>query len=246
MFLRKKTLLAAFTLLTVTGCITTASKDQQQKIFNLENDLQSSETLTAQAQSAFNKSTTRLKTSEAKVVTLRMALADSQKKLKLSRVAVSPPPKVTHLDDKTIIGQAEWIYVSKVKDSFKGRIDTGAATSSINAVDIEQFERDGKKWVRFNLTHAEGGKAEAIEEKVIRTARIKQSNNPDEKSERPVIQLHVRIGDVDHLTEFTLTNRQHMSYPVLIGRSFIRDVILVDVSTQYSFPRYKISPENKE
>ena len=147
------------------------------------------------------------------------------------------------MDDKTILGQSEWVYVSTVKENYKGRIDTGAATSSINAVDIERFERDGKKWVRFNLTHAKGEKAQLIEAKIVRIAKITQSSKPGVETERPVVKLHVRIGDVVHLTEFTLTNRLHMEYPVLIGRTFMQDVVLVDVSKEYIFPKYQAPVE---
>lgn len=253
MFLNKKTLFAAFTAIAITGCATTVNTEQQEIITNLENSLNQSTQLAQQTQSELETTKAALAANEEKISALNNALEKSQKELKALPAPIkSDKPtqqptttEVTHVDDKTILGQSEWVYVSKVKENFKGRIDTGAATSSINAVDIERFERDGTKWVRFNLTHDEGEKAEMMEAKIVRIAKIIQSSKPDEDSERPVVQLHVRIGDVAHLTEFTLTNRLHMQYPVLIGRSFMRDVILVDVSKEYSFPKYQAPVENK-
>ena len=240
MFLTKKTLLVAFTVLAVTGCSTMDNKQQQTKITNLQDSLVVSQTKFEQTQAELDSANSALKISEYKIIELTRALEKNPKEMQDSKpVKQTKPQKVTHVDDKTILGQSEWVYVSTAKDNFKGRIDTGAATSSINAVDIERFERDGEKWVRFNLTHAKGDKSEIIEAKVVRIAKITQSSNPDENVERPVVELHVRIGDVANLTEFTLTNRLHMEYPVLIGRTFMQDVILVDVSKEYIFPEYQ-------
>lgn len=257
MFLNKKTLFAAFTAVTITGCATTVNTDQQKMITNLESSLSKSTVLTQQTQSELALTKTELAADKEKISTLNQALARSKKEikelkattkaLKMNQPEAQPTiANVKQVADKTTLGQAEWVYVSKVKENFKGRIDTGAATSSINAVDIERFERDGEKWVRFSLTHAEGEKAEMIEAKVERLVRIIQSSNPDEKTERLVIKLHVRIGDVSQLTEFTLTNRLHMEYPVLIGRSFIRDVALVDIGKEYIFPKYQAPVETKK
>ncbi|PKF60499.1 hypothetical protein CW745_14920 [Psychromonas sp. psych-6C06] len=240
MFFNKKTLLSAFTAIAMTGCASTANTEQQAQISQLENTLSEAQTLTQQTQEELKAVNATLVASQEKVDSLTLALKESKQSAKKTTAEkTTSVTKVTHANDKTILGQAEWVYVSKVKDNFKGRIDTGAATSSINAVDIERFERDGEKWVRFNLTHKEGKKAQMIEAKIIRIAKIVQSSKPGEETERPVIQLHVRIGDVAHLTEFTLTDRLHMEYPVLIGRTFMQDVVLVDVSKEYIFPKYQ-------
>ncbi|MEE3208742.1 MAG: RimK/LysX family protein, partial [Pseudomonadota bacterium] len=40
-------------------------------------------------------------------------------------------------------------------------------------------------------------------------------------------------------TEFTLADRSRMSYPVLLGRSFLKDVAVVDVGQEFIHPRSK-------
>lgn len=242
MFLNTKTLLVAFLIFTLTGCAFFENKEQQDKITNLQSSLSISQIKTQQTSAELESVNNTLKLSEDKISALTIALEKSKNEAKKKAkkiVAIKETKQAMHLDDKTILGQSEWVYVSAAKDSFKGRIDTGAATSSINAVDIARFERDGEKWVRFNLTHAQGEKAEMIESKIVRIAKIIQSSEPGVETERPVIQLHVRIGDTANLTEFTLTSRLHMKYPVLIGRTFMKDVVLVDVSKEYIFPKYQ-------
>ncbi len=243
MFLNTKTLLVTFSIFTLTGCALFENKEQQDKITNLQSSLSISQIKIQETSAELESVNNTLKLSEDKISALTIALEKSREEAK-KVVAIKETKPPMQLDDKTILGQSEWVYVSAVKDNFKGRIDTGATTSSINAVDIERFERDGEKWVRFNLTHAQGEKAEMIESKIVRIAKIVQSSKPGVETERPVIQLHVRIGDTANLTEFTLTSRLHMKYPVLIGRTFMKDVVLVDVSKEYIFPKYQ-APANK-
>jgi outer membrane murein-binding lipoprotein Lpp len=248
MFLNKKQLFAAFSAIVITGCVSTIDTEQQQKITNLESSLTESTTMVQQTQSELQEVKKTLKIKQEKIANLTTELKKIQTHLQDKNntpAKQTAPVAVTHANDKTILGQSEWVYVSTLKDNFKGRIDTGAATSSINAVDIERFERDGEKWVRFNITHAEGGKAQMLEAKIERIAKIVQSSKPGEETERPVVKLHVRIGDISHLSEFTLTNRLHMEYPVLIGRTFMQDVVLVDVSKEYIFPKYQSPAETK-
>lgn len=244
MFLNKKTLLTAAALLAVTGCVTTDNPEQTTQITNLESSLMDSKTLAEKTQAELDSANATLKVSEDKITELTIALEKSKNAVKTDKPVKETTPttkskEVTHVDDKSILGQSEWVYVSSVKENFKGRIDTGAATSSINAIDIERFERDGKKWVRFNLSHAKDQKPQVVEARIVRIATITQSSKPGEETERPVVKMHVRIGDVAHQTEFTLTNRMHMEYPVLIGRTFMQDVALVDVSKEYIFPKYQ-------
>ncbi|HAS3930067.1 TPA: ATP-dependent zinc protease, partial [Vibrio cholerae] len=111
---------------------------------------------------------------------------------------------------------------------------TGAATSSLNAVDIEEFERNGKNWVRFHLADEKNPKTEAnwIEAPVLRYVRIRQSTN-DNTERRAVVELWVKLGSIHEKAQFTLADRSQMTHPVLLGREFIRDIALVDVSRKY-------------
>lgn len=145
------------------------------------------------------------------------------------------------LEDKTVLGQEEWLWFEDLQDSYKTRVDTGAATSSLNATEIVRFERDGEDWVKFNLAHMDNTKLE-IESKVVRISTIRQSSSTDEVK-RYVISLPVQLGNIRTKTEFTLADRNHMSFPVLLGRTFIKDVAIVDVAQKYT--QEKIQPEKK-
>jgi hypothetical protein len=60
---------------------------------------------------------------------------------------------------------------------------------------------------------------------------VKSSNGIEQT--RYAIKLKVKVGDQEVLTEFTLTNRDKMNYPVLLGRKFLRHRFVVDVSRNF-------------
>lgn len=149
---------------------------------------------------------------------------------------------------KMMMGRVEWVWVDKLGMYLKARLDTGAKSSSIHASNIQYFERDGKDWVRFNMySHkktkpADGATPALFEVPVMRTVKIKQAS-ADTLEKRPVIKLRVRIGPHETDAEFTLTDRKGMLYPVLIGRSFLRDVAVVDVGQVFIHKRLKNDKE---
>ncbi len=129
-----------------------------------------------------------------------------------------------------IIGEAEYITIKPGNIHLKARVDTGATTSSIHATDIKLFERNGKKWVRFNLVRASGEKF-ALERPVVRTIEVKRHGMKQQS--RPVVTLHLVMGPIAKTTEFSLTDRSQYKFPVLIGRSFLKGVAMVDVNRDY-------------
>jgi len=135
--------------------------------------------------------------------------------------------------DKLVIGSEELVLLNNLQKKYKARIDTGATTSSLNATEIVEFERDGKKWVRFNFSQAVNNDTQIIEAKIARTMLIRQVNN-SEPIRRPIIELPVQLGDIKMLTEFTLADRGHMTFPVLLGRTFLKDIVMVDVARAYT------------
>ncbi|TEW56638.1 ATP-dependent zinc protease [Psychromonas sp. RZ22] len=250
MFLKKAAIITLSTLFLTAGCVSTPNPEQEAKITNLESALVQSKADTEQQKLALEetkanlqKANEDLQKSQKEAVELNKKLekqaAAKKAQAKSNNVVVQQKAKNDAYLDKTVLGQAEWIYISKAKINLKARIDTGATVSSINALNIQRFERDGKKWVRFNLTESKDGKENLIEVPILRTAKIVQSSQPGKVNERPVVKLHVRIGNISHQSEFTLIDRTHMSYPVLIGRTFMQDIVLVDVSQEYIHPKYQ-------
>ncbi len=130
---------------------------------------------------------------------------------------------------KLVVGRRERVWVEELQIALPARIDTGAETASLDARNITHFERDGRPWVRFEIARPDSQDKIVLERKKIRDALILQSNS-DQAERRPVIELGIRLGDVRQLAEFTLSDRSHLDYQMLVGRNILRDVMLVDVS----------------
>ena len=129
-----------------------------------------------------------------------------------------------------IIGEVERVVLEPGGAVLEARVDSGATTSSIDARDIEAYEKDGKPWVRFNVPMGEGD-PQAYDLAVVRTASIKRHGA--EPIERPVVELTVRLGDMAEASEFSLTDRGDFDFPVLLGRNFLKARFLVNVARKH-------------
>lgn len=133
---------------------------------------------------------------------------------------------------KQVVGAVERIYISPPGIILAARIDTGATTSSIDARNVEPFERDGKRWVRFEMIDPENDNPVIMECQVVRKTKIIQSVTK-EKERRYVVELAVTLGNTTRTAEFTLADRSHVEFPVLIGRNILMDSMTVDVSKKF-------------
>lgn len=61
--------------------------------------------------------------------------------------------------------------------------------------------------------------------------KVKSSNGIIE--ERVSVKTKMNLYDRIYTIELTLADRSHMKYPVLIGRKFLRNKFIVDVSKKY-------------
>ena len=107
---------------------------------------------------------------------------------------------------------------------------------------IEPFGSAGAPKVRFGI-HPIPGRHEIeiyCSAPVIDRREVTSSNG--ERETRFVIASHVRIGERDWPIELTLTNRESMSYRMLLGRQAIREDMFVDPAASFRQPRlsYKL------
>ncbi|WP_417851384.1 ATP-dependent zinc protease [Thalassoglobus sp.] len=136
--------------------------------------------------------------------------------------------------EKKIIGWREWVSLPELGiDAIKAKIDTGATTSSVHAIHIERFRRDGQDFARFEIHPFQRDSKKTIraEAPLIEYRSVRSSSGHE--TSRPVILTHIALFDEVWPIELTLANRDEMGFRMLIGRRAMRKRFLVDPGASY-------------
>ncbi len=132
-----------------------------------------------------------------------------------------------------IMGWLETVFLEPYGLEVTAKLDTGAKTSSVNASHIEHYRREGREWVRFSFLASASKKALILEKPLVRQAKIKERTS--RSTTREVVLLEICKNGRKYETEFTLNDRSNFNYPLLLGRSFLEHVALVDSSETFLF-----------
>jgi hypothetical protein len=133
-------------------------------------------------------------------------------------------------EQRIIVGWVEKVTVNDVGVTYKGKLDTGAQTSSIRAdiIKIEKKNRKKKKKGRVLFSiEGEEKKKKTLEREIVRWVRIKKKEGGFLR--RPVVMMDLCVAGVLIKSEVNLASREDFIYPLLIGRnSLSRGNIAVD------------------
>jgi len=134
-------------------------------------------------------------------------------------------------EGKLVLGSVETVAIEPGGLVVDSLVDTGAATSSLSAQELTPFERDGKEWVRFKLLPPGSGAEDepiTIELPLKRQVRVTRPGFGSQK--RPIVDMSLTIGEVTHMVEVNLTERSSADFLLQVGRNFLKDAAVVDVS----------------
>lgn len=132
---------------------------------------------------------------------------------------------------KLLVGWNEWCNLSKLGlPAIKAKIDTGAKTSALHAFNIRALIKNKKKYVYFQIHPLQGSKTFTKECKalVIDERYITSSNG--HKEFRYVISTPLTLGDQTWDIELTLSNRDPLTYRMLLGREALDGRVVIDPS----------------
>jgi hypothetical protein len=115
---------------------------------------------------------------------------------------------------------------------FPARVDTGATSCAIHCAKfviedpaLEPAENVGKP-IRILLENHEG-EQKWIKTKVAGHVVVRTTTDNDERYKVPI---KLRWQDVEKKVLVTLSDRAHMTYPLLLGRNFLNGDFIVDVA----------------
>ncbi|WP_306152130.1 RimK/LysX family protein [Roseovarius sp. MMSF_3281] len=122
-------------------------------------------------------------------------------------------------DTIRIVGRATEVGILDEDIRILAKVDTGADSTSIDARNIEEFQRGGEDWVRFETPLGDDGRSVVFEREIIKGVRILRSGSEDVR--RHVVELSLCVGEFEHKTEVNLANREGLEYRMLLGRGFL-------------------------
>ncbi len=141
---------------------------------------------------------------------------------------VKPAFPISSPPSKVLIGWQEWCALPKLHvPAIKAKIDTGAKTSALHASDIRPFHRQGELYVHFvvhpiqrNQKFATNCTAKVIDERSVK-------NSSGSKETRYVIATRLILGSLAWNIEISLTNRDPMTFRMLLGRDALKGHTLI-------------------
>ncbi len=142
--------------------------------------------------------------------------------------------------EKKIIGWREWVGLPELGIApIKVKVDTGARSSSLHAVELKFFKRGGGQWVRFTVHPIQRTRKVSVsaEAAVFEFRSVKSSSGA--ASMRPVIVTPIELMGMIWPVELTLAGRDEMGFRMLLGREAFRGRFLVDAGRSYYGGRVK-------
>jgi hypothetical protein len=124
---------------------------------------------------------------------------------------------------RRLVGWREWVALPELGiDKLPAKVDTGARTSALHAVDIRPEHRADGEWVHFVVPEevSRTPLRKVHEARVCDVRDVKSSSGDTER--RIVILTTVQVAERHFQIEVTLSDRSVMEFPMLIGRNALR------------------------
>jgi len=133
--------------------------------------------------------------------------------------------------EKKIIGKKELISILDLElYDLDAKVDTGADSNALHCDDIFVDEDNIVHFKLLDEVH-EAYHGKKMQIPLYEMRKIKSSNGTIQ--DRPSIKVKVDFFGEKYDTVISLTNRADMKYPMLIGRKFMANKFLVDISQEY-------------
>lgn len=141
------------------------------------------------------------------------------------------------------VGWREWVKLPKLGlNAIHAKIDTGAKTSALHAVDIETFGPIDRPKVRFGVKPIDGNEDVKIycTAPIVDRRYITSSNGESEF--RTIIRTDLGIGDEAWPIEVSLSNRENLVHRMLLGREAMDMAqLVVEPSEEYMLEKLSFS-----
>ena len=121
--------------------------------------------------------------------------------------------------EKITVGEVEDVVLMPWRVVLPARIDTGAATSSLDARELK---------VKDNIAEFRLPKKYGNLQLRLPVTEWQKVRSADFRERRPVVEITFCIGPKLIHTQVTLNDRSTVTYPLIIGRNVLKDKFVVD------------------
>ncbi|WP_417334233.1 ATP-dependent zinc protease [Halarcobacter sp.] len=129
-----------------------------------------------------------------------------------------------------IVGKKELISIIDLElFELDAKVDTGADSNALHCDDIK-IENDVVHFTLLDDIHP-SYHGKRMKMPLYKLKKVRSSNG--QLQTRPSIKVTVEFMGKRYKSVITLTNRADMKLPMLIGRKFLSEKFLVDVSKEY-------------
>ncbi len=133
-----------------------------------------------------------------------------------------------------MIGWREWLELPDLSiPAIKAKIDTGARTSALHALDIESFQSNQTDFVRFVVQPLQYNDEILIPCHAQVKDRRMVTDSGGHKEERYIIESSIQLGELTINGEISLTNRVGMRFKMLLGRTSMDNPVVVKPTGSY-------------
>lgn len=127
-------------------------------------------------------------------------------------------------EKKMIYGYVEKAILVDKMLTLSAKMDTGAKSASLSAINIQQIEKNGEVYLSFYVPTKTG--EEQFIAKYVGDVKIKVRAGEGfklkkEPLRRPVVLMRIRLGNKEQNIQVNLANRKRFLYPLLLGRDAI-------------------------
>ena len=152
-----------------------------------------------------------------------------------------------------VLGWREWLALPALGiAAIRGKVDTGARSSSLHVDAQWRFSEGGQSWAGFRISTGRKVRtldgataAQVIEASAPVSDEREVTDSSGNRSRRVFLRTPLRLAGIEREIEINLTDRRGMLFPMLLGRSATAGAFIVDAARSFVHGRVVRPPAAK-
>ncbi len=132
-----------------------------------------------------------------------------------------------------VLGWREWLALPTLGvPRVRAKVDSGARTSALHVDEQWRFHEAGAPWVGFRFTPGKPG-TQVIEARAPILDERDVADSGGHRGRRVFLQTRLGVAGQEREVEINLSDRRGMLFPMLLGRTAMEGVFIVDPARSF-------------